>query len=944
MKKKVVFLPYDFDTAIGINNEGSLVFSYNLEDIDQTQGGADVFNGQQSVLWKNLRAAFASALAAMYRTLRSTGALSYEKVERMFEEHQDKWGEAIFNEDAYFKYLAPLIEDGDGAYLSMLQGSKAEQRKWWLYNRFKYLDSKYNAGDALSDVIQLRGYAKSNVTITPYADVYASVKFGSYLMQTRAARNQAYTIVCPLDSVNDTEIYIYSASQLSSVGDLSGLKVGFADFSLATKLQSIKVGDNDAGYSNGNLEELHLGNNVLLRTLDVRNCVRLGTGDQKTVDVSGCKNLEYVYFDGTAVTAVALPVGGILKTLHLPATITNLTIRNQLSISDLTVPSYANVSTLWLENASVDSKTILSYIPANARVRITGFTWEVADAVAIDAIYDILDTMRGLDEYGNNMETAQVAGTIHLSAITGEDLAALQPRYPYITINADHVQSSLIYKTWDGSETLKTVTCIDGVPEDTAPAGPVRTATERNRYTFVGWNTTQDASTATVGYDEGVLANRTVYAAYSRVALTYLRYSSNDGYTIYKTVTCVDGVPEEGAPAAPGKASTAQYNYTFVGWNVEADASSATVGYDQGVTTDRVVYPAYTESLRTYTVTWKNSDNTVLETDTDVPYGTTPTYDGATPQNPVSGGGAFLGWLPAVDTVSGDAVYTANYTPTYTVRFYNGSTLLQTVIGVAQGGTATYTGATPVDPVNNYPFDGWSPQPTNIQADTDCYAQFHQPAAGEITDNWETIIQNITNGTANYSVGQYKPLDLGTEGIVNMEIVARGANASPLAAGGGNASYDFVAKELLTTKHAMNSNGTNTGGWENSDMRSYLKNTIKPLIPQAVRNAIKEVTKTSYRYDTSAKNATTTDDVWIPSYREIFGGTDYESDGPVYGDIYTDNASRVKNVVGASSASHWWLRSAYSSDSYGFRFVNTSGGSNDNFANSSYGVALGFSL
>lgn len=28
--KKVVFLPYDMDTAIGINNEGALVFSYTL--------------------------------------------------------------------------------------------------------------------------------------------------------------------------------------------------------------------------------------------------------------------------------------------------------------------------------------------------------------------------------------------------------------------------------------------------------------------------------------------------------------------------------------------------------------------------------------------------------------------------------------------------------------------------------------------------------------------------------------------------------------------------------------------------------------------------------------------------------------------------------------------------------------------------------------------------
>ncbi|MBQ9032586.1 MAG: hypothetical protein IJ106_14210, partial [Parasporobacterium sp.] len=239
MKKKIVFLPYDFDTAIGINNEGALVFSYNLEDIDQTEGGADVFNGQQSVLWKNMRAAFFDEIKAMYQNLRSTGKLSYEKVEQMFEDHQAKWPEAIFNEDAWFKYLAPLVEKGNASYLSMLQGSKAEQRKWWLYNRFRYIDSKYNAGDSLSDVITVRGYAKADITIEPYADVYASIKYGSYLVQARSARNMQTTLECPLDNVNDTEIYIYSASQLADVGDLSGLMVGYADFSKAVKLQAL---------------------------------------------------------------------------------------------------------------------------------------------------------------------------------------------------------------------------------------------------------------------------------------------------------------------------------------------------------------------------------------------------------------------------------------------------------------------------------------------------------------------------------------------------------------------------------------------------------------------------------------------------------------------------------------------------------------------------------
>ena len=341
-------------------------------------------NKKNKKIWMFLK------IKTMYQNLRSTGssaqpqvaALSYAKVEEMFETHQAAWGEAIFNEDAYFKYLAPLIEDGSGAYLAMLQGSKAEQRKWWLYNRFKYLDSKYNAGDAQSDVIQIRGYAKSNVAITPYADVYASVKYGSYLVQTRANRNQEYVLVCPLDNVNDTEIYIYSASQLASVGDLSGFKVGYADFSMGTKLQSIKLGDGDSEYSNGNLKELYLGNNVLLRTLDVRNCPNLGQGDMKTVDISGCKNIENVYFDGTTITGVELPIGGILKKLHLPSTVTNLTIRDQTALEELVIPSYANISTLWLDNVGreIDPLEILQEIPANSRVRIINIYMEAQDA------------------------------------------------------------------------------------------------------------------------------------------------------------------------------------------------------------------------------------------------------------------------------------------------------------------------------------------------------------------------------------------------------------------------------------------------------------------------------------------------------------------------------------------------------------------------------------
>ena len=483
---KWCWLPYDMDTAIGINNEGKLAYGYDLEDTDLVNG-ANVYTGQQSVFWNNIRDAFPNELMAMYQELRSDGGLSYDDVERRFEEHQQVWSEAIFNEDAYFKYLAPLFEKNNGSYLSMLQGSKEAQRKWWLYNRFRYIDSKYNAGDALTDKITLRGYAKSDITIRPYADIYATILYGSYLVQERALRGNSYTLECPLDNLSDTEIYIYSASQLADVGDISGLKVGYADFSTATKLQALKLGDASSSYTNENLEELYLGNNTLLKTLDVRNCPNLGLGeDQQAVSIEGCTNIEEVYFDGTSITGLTLPNGGILKKLHLPGTITNLTLLNQTALTEFVLPSYSNISTLRLENNSdvINPLAILEQMPANSRVRIIGFEKTVASVNEIHSFFDKLDTMRGLNENGDNVDKAQVSGTIYIDSLTSEDLYRIKSRYPSVTV----VYNTIVLYTvrfYNGTTLLQTV---ENLNYNDVATYTGETPTKGEDYEFIGWH------------------------------------------------------------------------------------------------------------------------------------------------------------------------------------------------------------------------------------------------------------------------------------------------------------------------------------------------------------------------------------------------------------------------------------------------------------------------
>ena len=568
------------DTAIGTNNEGSLVFGYSLEDTD-TVDGADVFNGQGSVLWCNLRDAFPVEVVQMYQTLRSTAGLNYGMVEQRYESHQAKWPEAIWNEDAWFKYITPLTDPDPGKeptdlYLPMLQGSKAEQRKWWLFNRFKYMDSKWNAGDALSQRIQLRGYAKANITVTPYSDIYPTVQYGSYFVSERGEHGQPTTLVCPLDNVNDTEIYVYSAPQLQSVGDLSGLKVGLADFSQATKLTSVVVGSSASGYTNPNLTSLSVGTNNLLATVDARNCTNLAG----TVDLSGAKNIEHVYLAGTKVAACSLPVGGILKTLQLPSTVTNLTIRNQPNITTFALPDTSNITTLWVENCgdAIPVFDILDGMPANSRVRVVGFTALASTTSDVEDFFDLLDTMRGVD--GNK---AEAAGTISgLGSITGAWLKQMHDRYPDIEIGYEHITSTLTYRTWDGLTVLSTETIQDG-GDGTYAGTPTRSSTAQYDYAFAGWSTYMDQYQADPDATKHITYDRDVYAAYLRTEKTFTVYFYN-GSTLLQTV---QNVPYGGTATYTGTTPVSPDggpgDFQFTGWSPS----------NENVTANRSCYAQY---------------------------------------------------------------------------------------------------------------------------------------------------------------------------------------------------------------------------------------------------------------------------------------------------------------------------------------------------------------
>lgn len=166
--------------------------------------------------------------------------------------------------------------------------------------------------------------------------MYIVVKVGSVTTSVRAKRATPYVISFNSITLNDTEIYVYLASKVSSIGDLSALYVGYCNIAYASKLQDLLIGTDTEGYQNTVLTPEHggvsFGNNPLIRKVDLQNC----PGLTQAVDMSGCQGLREFYAEGSGITGVTFSKGGRLEIVALPA-VSMVSLLNQKYISSFTV-------------------------------------------------------------------------------------------------------------------------------------------------------------------------------------------------------------------------------------------------------------------------------------------------------------------------------------------------------------------------------------------------------------------------------------------------------------------------------------------------------------------------------------------------------------------------------------------------------------------------------
>ena len=224
-------------------------------------------------------------------------------------------------------------------------------------------------------------------------------------------------------------------------------------------------------------------------------------------------------------------------------------------------------------------------------------------------------------------------------------------------------------------------------------------------------------------------------------------------------------------------------------------------------------------------------------------------------------------------------------------------------------------------------------------------------------DSWSTIAANVKAGnTSKYNVGDTKEVDLGVLGTHTVRI----ANKSECTTETSETACGFVVEFAdVITSQKFNSARTNVGGWKDSELRTYINDTIYKSLPSDLQNVITTTKVISGHGSTSGEtNFETQDKLYLLSSEEIYG--DFASSSKAQYDTsvgtskqldyYKKQGVTITNCVGAikpsteSAHDWWWFRSAGSRTNFSFVNVNGEGSLYSYSAAVSNGVSPAFRL
>ena len=189
-------------------------------------------------------------------------------------------------------------------------------------------------------------------------------------------------------------------------------------------------------------------------------------------------------------------------------------------------------------------------------------------------------------------------------------------------------------------------------------------------------------------------------------------------------------------------------------------------------------------------------------------------------------------------------------------------------------------------------------------------------------DSWDTIISAAQNGnTSAYTVGSTKTVDMGIFGTHTLRVANNSTPAECSTAGFSQTACGFVLEFVdIIAIHQMNLSGSYDGGWEYSEMRTYVNNDIFNALPTVLKDGIIDTMVVSGHENQDSGNYITVDKLYLLSPHEVWenanGTTTYDTsfNNTRQLDYYAGLNVTSLSLTGAIKQYNnintgWWLRS-----------------------------------
>ena len=447
---KWYILYYDGDTQLGDRNDSMLAYLYDVSrDTWDSEKSKYAFEGHDSWLWCLVLANFSSEIKAMATTMRTW--LTKNTVNNVFDnEQQDNWCGRAYNKSGNIKYIIPqtegVIVDGQiktYSFIYALKGDKQAFRHWFIDNRFALLDAKYEAGDYMSDNIDMyisRSASDPNDTIIVTSNDLYYFGYGTnnspHLQPSQQAdKDETVTLAFMGSWTLNDPIRIYGASRMAAL-DMRGIAdhlSGQLSLNKCNVLRSLDLSTSGTGSTGWSLE---LSECLQLVNVNLYGQPNAKTGTPTSVpelDFSHQTRLASLDARGVNVQAVLFAKGSPLATAKLGSSIQTLRLEYlpDLTMEGLSLQDWTTVKALRFAGCpQLDWQTLASRCTALERIRIEG-----VDIEDDGTILNRYKTLKGLDADGNAVDYCAITGMVRLTSYMEEDdYAEIRSHYPELTI------------------------------------------------------------------------------------------------------------------------------------------------------------------------------------------------------------------------------------------------------------------------------------------------------------------------------------------------------------------------------------------------------------------------------------------------------------------------------------------------------------------------------